>query len=193
MTCCTGFVYGSSRWRPSWATSERRAERWASTLDLYRWKQQLDRHGPEILRPRERRVPRMADATSPLIEQRVVAFALGHPGFGPARIAAELAHPAGAPSGCRPMASGGCWVAMAFRPGPSAMGWWLGTLRRQPLSGRHRHPSGTWTWSIPGSWSSWTDQAQPLGPLDQPACPTGRCRPGRPRLEAGASHERQRL
>ena len=45
----------------------------------YRWKRQLDRHGPEILRPRERRVPRMANATSPLIEQRVVAFALGHP------------------------------------------------------------------------------------------------------------------
>jgi len=35
----------------------------------------------------------MANATSPLIEQRVVAFALGHPGFGPARVAAELARP----------------------------------------------------------------------------------------------------
>jgi transposase InsO family protein len=59
----------------------------------YRWKRQLDRHGPEILRPRERRVPRMANQTSVLVEQRVVAFALGHPGFGPARIAAELARP----------------------------------------------------------------------------------------------------
>jgi transposase len=59
----------------------------------YRWKHQLDRCGPEILRPRERRTPRMANATSPLVEQRVVAFALGHPGFGPARIAAELARP----------------------------------------------------------------------------------------------------
>jgi transposase len=59
----------------------------------YRWKRQLERHGPEILRPRERRAPRMANATSPLVEQRVVAFALGHPGFGPARIAAELAQP----------------------------------------------------------------------------------------------------
>jgi transposase InsO family protein len=58
-----------------------------------RWKGQLDRYGPEILRPRERRVPRMANATSPLIEQRVVAVALGHPGFGPARVAAELARP----------------------------------------------------------------------------------------------------
>jgi transposase len=59
----------------------------------YRWKHQLDRHGPEVLRPRERRPPRMANQTSPLVEQRVVAFALGHPGFGPARIAAELARP----------------------------------------------------------------------------------------------------
>ena len=59
----------------------------------YRWKRQLDRYGPEILRPRERRSPRMANATSVLVEQRVVAFALGHPGFGPARIAAELAQP----------------------------------------------------------------------------------------------------
>jgi len=59
----------------------------------YRWKHQLDRYGPEILRPRERRTPRMANATSPLVEQRVVAFALGHPGFGPARIAVEPAQP----------------------------------------------------------------------------------------------------
>lgn len=57
----------------------------------YRWRRQLLRFGPEILRPRERRHPRMPNATSPLIEQRVVAFSLGHPGFGPGRIAAELA------------------------------------------------------------------------------------------------------
>jgi len=57
----------------------------------YRWRRQLLRFGPEILRPRERRAPRMPNATSPLVEQRVVAFSLGHPGFGPSRIAAELA------------------------------------------------------------------------------------------------------
>ncbi len=33
----------------------------------------------------------MPNATSPLIEQRVVAFALGHPTFGPKRVSAELA------------------------------------------------------------------------------------------------------
>ena len=60
---------------------------------FYRWKAQAERYGLELLRPRERRQPRMPNATSPLVEQRVVAFALGHPGFGPARIAAELARP----------------------------------------------------------------------------------------------------
>jgi transposase InsO family protein len=59
----------------------------------YRWRGQARRFGLEILRPRERRQPRMPNATSPLVEQRVLAFALGHPGFGPARIAAELARP----------------------------------------------------------------------------------------------------
>jgi transposase len=59
----------------------------------YRWKAQVDRHGLEILRPRERRRPRMPNQLSPLIEQRIVAFALGHPGLGPRRIAAELARP----------------------------------------------------------------------------------------------------
>jgi transposase InsO family protein len=59
----------------------------------YRWRKQVLRHGLEMLRPRERRRPRMPNATAPFIEQRVVAFALGQPGFGPARIAAELARP----------------------------------------------------------------------------------------------------
>lgn len=59
----------------------------------YRWKRQVERFGVEILRPRERRRPRMPNAASPLIEQRVVAFALGHPGFGPLRISAELRRP----------------------------------------------------------------------------------------------------
>ncbi len=31
----------------------------------YRWKQQLDRYGPEILRPRERRPPARAPALRP--------------------------------------------------------------------------------------------------------------------------------
>jgi transposase InsO family protein len=56
----------------------------------YRWRKLMLAYGPDALRPRERRSPRMPNATSPLVEQRVVAFALGHPGFGPKRISAEL-------------------------------------------------------------------------------------------------------
>jgi transposase len=59
----------------------------------YRWHAQAVRFGPEILRPRERRQPVMPNALSPIVEQRIVAFALGHPGLGPARISAELARP----------------------------------------------------------------------------------------------------
>jgi len=57
---------------------------------FYVWKRRVERHGLEILRPRERRRPRLPNQLSPLVEQRIVAFALGHPGYGPARIASEL-------------------------------------------------------------------------------------------------------
>src|ERR671933_503182 len=56
----------------------------------YAWKAQVERHGLEMLRPRERRRPVMPNQLSPLTEQRIVAFALGHPGLGPKRIAAQL-------------------------------------------------------------------------------------------------------
>jgi len=56
----------------------------------YVWKRRIERHGLETLRPRERRTPRMPNQLSPLLEQRIVAFALGHPGHGPRRIASEL-------------------------------------------------------------------------------------------------------
>ena len=46
-----------------------------------------------MLRPRERRRPRMPNQLSVMVEQRIVAFALGHPGFGPRRVAARLARP----------------------------------------------------------------------------------------------------
>ena len=50
---------------------------------FYRWKRQVEQYGLDLLRPRERRRSQMANATSPLVEQRVVAFALGHRGFRP--------------------------------------------------------------------------------------------------------------
>jgi transposase InsO family protein len=58
---------------------------------FYRWKSMSDRFGLEILRPRERRRPQMPNAIPVLVEHRIIAFALGAPGSGPARIASELA------------------------------------------------------------------------------------------------------
>ena len=46
-----------------------------------------------MLRPRERRRPQMPNQLSVMVEQRIVAFALGHPGLGPRRIASRLARP----------------------------------------------------------------------------------------------------
>src|SRR3954471_8574328 len=57
----------------------------------YAWKRQVDRHGLEMLRPRERRRPLMPNQTPRLVEQGILAFSLAHPGYGPRRVASELA------------------------------------------------------------------------------------------------------
>jgi transposase InsO family protein len=59
----------------------------------YRWKRLAERHGLEILRPRERRRPRMPNQIPAMVEERIVAFSLGHAGLGPRRIAARLSRP----------------------------------------------------------------------------------------------------
>jgi transposase InsO family protein len=59
----------------------------------YRWKHQVERQGLEMLRPRERRLPQMPNQTPQIVEERIVAFSLGHPGLGPRRIAAQLGRP----------------------------------------------------------------------------------------------------
>jgi transposase InsO family protein len=56
----------------------------------YAWKPRLERYGLDGLRVRERRRPRMPNQIGPHLEHRILAFCLGHPGFGPRRIAAEL-------------------------------------------------------------------------------------------------------
>jgi transposase len=57
----------------------------------YRWKAMVERSGLEMLRPRERRSPRMPNQTNPVIEARILAFAIANPGLGPRRISATLA------------------------------------------------------------------------------------------------------
>jgi transposase InsO family protein len=56
----------------------------------YRWRAKTERWGLEALRVRERRRPRMPNQIGPHLEQKVIAFSLGHPGYGPRRISAEL-------------------------------------------------------------------------------------------------------
>jgi transposase InsO family protein len=62
-------------------------------LTYYAWKRQVDRHGLEMLCPRERRRPLMPNALPRIIEERIVSFAIAHPGLGPRRVAGELARP----------------------------------------------------------------------------------------------------
>src|SRR5829696_1179210 len=59
----------------------------------YRWKAQVDRSGLEMLRPRERRRPAMPNQFSQVLEQRILAFCLAHPGLGPKRVSAQLRRP----------------------------------------------------------------------------------------------------
>jgi transposase len=56
----------------------------------YTWKRQVDRHGLEILRPRERRRPQMPNQLSKMVEERILSFSIAHPGLGPKRVAFEL-------------------------------------------------------------------------------------------------------
>src|SRR5712691_6174006 len=74
----------------------------------YRWRGPVLRSGLEMLRPRERRPPRMPNQLSQITEERIVAFSLGHPGLGPRRISATPSpRSAGAASGSAPTPSGG--------------------------------------------------------------------------------------
>jgi transposase InsO family protein len=57
----------------------------------YAWKRQVDRHGLEMLRPRERRHPQMPNQLPKMIEERILSFSIAHPGLGPKRVASELA------------------------------------------------------------------------------------------------------
>src|SRR5271169_1966364 len=56
----------------------------------YAWKRQVDRHGLEMLRPRERRRPLMPNQLPKMIEERVLSFSIAHPGLGPKRVSSEL-------------------------------------------------------------------------------------------------------
>lgn len=56
----------------------------------YSWKRRVERHGTEVLRPRERRRPKMPNELPRMVEERILSFAIAHPGLGPRRVASEL-------------------------------------------------------------------------------------------------------
>lgn len=56
----------------------------------YAWKRQVERHGLEALRPRERRLPKMPNQLSKMVEERILSFAIAHSGLGPKRVSSEL-------------------------------------------------------------------------------------------------------
>jgi hypothetical protein len=101
---------------------------------FYGWKRKVDRYGLEMLRPRERRRPRMPNQLSPLVEQRIVAFALAHPGFGPRRVSGELRRAKWGGLVVRPMAPG----AASVGTGSTRVrgGWRSSPATARPISRR---------------------------------------------------------
>lgn len=59
----------------------------------YAWKRAVDRHGLEMLRPRERRRPKMPNQLPKMVEERILSFSIAHPGLGPKRVSGELRRP----------------------------------------------------------------------------------------------------
>ena len=57
----------------------------------YPWKRQVDRHGLEMLRPRERRRPQMPNQLPKMIEERIVSLLDRAPRPRAQRVASELA------------------------------------------------------------------------------------------------------
>lgn len=86
----------------------------------YRWKRRVDRWGLEALRVRERRRPRMPNELGPHLEQRILAFSLADPGFGPTRISAELARERWGGLGISPQTgSGASFAGTGSTPAPA--------------------------------------------------------------------------
>ena len=86
----------------------------------YRLKRKVDRWGLEALKVRERRRPRMPNEIGPHLEQRIVAFALGHPGSGRGGSRPSWRGRSGAASGSPSTASGACCAASGSTPARSA-------------------------------------------------------------------------
>ena len=109
----------------------------------YHPKAKVEQSGLEMLRPRERRSPRMPNQLSPVIEQRILAFSIAHPGLGPRRISASLAQDRWGGIGVSP---NGVWKVrqspwpVAAHQSPVARGRLCGTTGSRTARARTRAP-----------------------------------------------------
>ena len=151
------FVYGCSPWRPSWAMCGPPVGPWASippptTAGNTSWTGTAPRfcgHGSGDLPGwRTRPVRWSSNGWSPSPSATPASGQPGSPPSSPDQNGVGFC--------CRPTGCGGCCAAMGSRPGPDATAWWPAMPPRQSPSGRSHRPSGTWTSTILGSWSSWT-------------------------------------
>src|SRR5215207_7784019 len=118
----------------------------------YAWKRQVDRHGLEALRPRERRPPKMPNQLPKMVEERIVSFAIAHPGLGPKRIASELRR---SKWGGIVVSPNGVWKVLC-RHGLNTRAKRFGLVAgyAAPTSRRATPgPSSTSTSHVPASWS----------------------------------------
>jgi hypothetical protein len=132
------------------------------------WKPKLERYGLDGLRVRERRRPRMPNQIRPHLEHRIIAFALGHPGFGPRRIAAERARPKW--GGMR-ISERGVWrvlrrftSTLARSALPSSPGTPTPTSvgrcgRRRSSTSRPENPARRYRWTASSS-AAWPEQRE---------------------------------
>ena len=74
MTCCSATASSSSREAASTNVSAACRTFGVHRSTYYAWKRQVDRHGLEMLRPRERRRPQMPNQLPKMIEERIVSL-----------------------------------------------------------------------------------------------------------------------
>ncbi len=141
----------------------------------YRWRKQVHRFGLDILHPRERRSPRMPNQISPLIEQRVLAFALAHPTVGPRRISDELARPKWGGYKISPNGVHKVLVRHGLNTKAKRLGLVAGYAAPPEPIENSRRRNATSTSIVPVSWSRWTAFAS--GGCQGPKAPCGNTPP----------------
>ncbi len=151
MMPCIGSACASSPWPRSSATCEPPVGCSASTTHFLPVRSQMLRHGStEMLRPRERRAPRMPNATPVLVEGR--CWPTPSPIPATARTGSRPSWPGrGVASASRSTAAGGCCAATASTPGPPAWPRWPATPQRPSGNSPSLLPSAT---STSNAWSA---------------------------------------